>query len=277
MTSFIQNILWNSVSGFVEAGTRTAGGYAGDALIKAGDLLENGGRGLGNSIERKATGLGGSISGQTYQPSAKPLPSTARRPAAHRSNSLPANSKPTTGTPLGAKKNPGAGAGAAKKQIGNGVTGAKGTAGGLVGGAKGAVGGVGKGLGSVNKGVGGAVSGAKSTATRNLPKPYPQSSAAANKTSNLPKPYGNTSSTNKSSTLPKPYGNNSAFPSNEKKTAVRPGQSKPFKPEQKDEPKPYPGTNTLPGQASKTPVKKYKPLPRLAAPAETGQVKHLAF
>ena len=46
--NFVQNILWNSVSGFVEAGTRTAGGYAGDALIKAGDLIENSGRSIGN-------------------------------------------------------------------------------------------------------------------------------------------------------------------------------------------------------------------------------------
>lgn len=48
MASFIQNMLWNSVSGFVEEGKRTVGGYAGDALIKAGDLVENGGRGIGN-------------------------------------------------------------------------------------------------------------------------------------------------------------------------------------------------------------------------------------
>jgi hypothetical protein len=50
MTSFIQNMLWNSVSGFVEAGTRTVGGYAGDALIKAGDMVEGGGRSVGNSM-----------------------------------------------------------------------------------------------------------------------------------------------------------------------------------------------------------------------------------
>lgn len=48
MASFVQNILWNSVEGFVEAGKRTAGGYAGDALIKAGDLVENSGRNIGD-------------------------------------------------------------------------------------------------------------------------------------------------------------------------------------------------------------------------------------
>ena len=49
MAGFIQNIIWNSVEGFVEAGTRSVGEYAGNALIKAGDMLENGGRGVGTS------------------------------------------------------------------------------------------------------------------------------------------------------------------------------------------------------------------------------------
>lgn len=48
--NFVSNIIWNSVEGFVEAGTRTAGGYAGDALIKAGDMIENSGRGIGDSM-----------------------------------------------------------------------------------------------------------------------------------------------------------------------------------------------------------------------------------
>lgn len=47
MTGFVKNIIWNSVSGFVEEGTRTAGEYAGNALIKVGDSIENGGRGIG--------------------------------------------------------------------------------------------------------------------------------------------------------------------------------------------------------------------------------------
>ena len=54
MAGFIQNILWNSVSGFVEAGTRTAGGYAGDALIKAGDMVEKGGTSVGNGMFMRA-------------------------------------------------------------------------------------------------------------------------------------------------------------------------------------------------------------------------------
>lgn len=48
MTSFISNIIWNSVEGFVEAGKKTAGEYGGNALIKAGDMIENGGRSVGN-------------------------------------------------------------------------------------------------------------------------------------------------------------------------------------------------------------------------------------
>ena len=48
MTSFISNIIWNSVEGFVDAGKKTAGEYGGNALIKAGDMIENSGRSVGN-------------------------------------------------------------------------------------------------------------------------------------------------------------------------------------------------------------------------------------
>ncbi|KAH3990760.1 hypothetical protein HBI25_165000 [Parastagonospora nodorum] len=110
MAGFIQNILWSSVSGFVDAGKRSAGEYAGNALIKAGDAIENGGRGVGNSIEKKATGYGTSISGQTYHPSPKALPSTARKAVVKRSNSVPAGSKVSAvgkSVPVGANKYPG--------------------------------------------------------------------------------------------------------------------------------------------------------------------------
>ena len=50
MTGFIQNLIWNQVEGFVEAGKRTVGGYAGDALIKAGDAIENSGRSVGGGM-----------------------------------------------------------------------------------------------------------------------------------------------------------------------------------------------------------------------------------
>jgi hypothetical protein len=48
MTGFISNIIWNSVEGFVDAGKKTAGEYGGNALIKVGDMIEGGGRSVGN-------------------------------------------------------------------------------------------------------------------------------------------------------------------------------------------------------------------------------------
>jgi hypothetical protein len=48
MAGFIQNIIWNSVEGFVDAAKKTGGEYAGNALIKAGDMIEGGGRSVGN-------------------------------------------------------------------------------------------------------------------------------------------------------------------------------------------------------------------------------------
>ena len=243
-------------------------------------------------IERAATGYGSKLSGQTYQASSasKALPSTARKPVVKRSNSLPANTKPsgalaggrtiagpTSSVPLGAKKTVGGAkkaaggvAGTASRSIG-GVTK---TAGGAVGGAgrkaNSTVGGASKyggdglaGLtggatktagGLVNKGVGGIANGASKPASSGIggmpPKPYDSSSAGSSYTN--------------------------PFPSAAKKTAVRPGQSKPFTPLKQSKPvdttKPYPGTSTLPGQATKTPVKRtYKPAPTLGSQVQPGQ------
>ncbi|KAF2240608.1 hypothetical protein BU26DRAFT_611479 [Trematosphaeria pertusa] len=255
MASFVQNILWNSVEGFVEAGKRTAGGYAGDALIKAGDLVENSGRNIGDGLERRASNYSTAISGQTYQPSAKALPSTARKPSAvKRSNSSPASTKavgPSSRTPLGANKYPGGKqvGSAAKKQITSGATGAK-------------------------SAVGGGAKSAAATAKSSLPKAYPNNV-----------PYGTKiTPTSSSSSSYKPLyggGGNSGPSAPEKKTAVKPGQPKPFNAGgQKDEKKQttYPGTNTLPGQGGKAPVtaKKYKPMERMAPPAERGKMQHIA-
>ncbi|KAK7187430.1 hypothetical protein DPSP01_002548 [Paraphaeosphaeria sporulosa] len=262
MTDFVKNMIWNSVSGFVEEGKRTVGGFAGDALIKAGDMVEGGGRTVGNGIEKKATGLGTAIGGAPPKaPSAKALPSTARRPAAHRSSSLPANTKPKapvggSGVPLGAKKTPAgaaAGAAAVKRAAGSGVPlGAKKTP------ANGALpkftpkpfnppGGVSK------------------------PSPYPTSGGKPNaSTSSLPKAYPSSGTGGAGNPLPKPY------PGAGSKTPVRPGQSKPFSGAATSvggAVKPYPGTNTLPGQASKKPVQKYKPAQRYEPPAKAGEVK----
>ncbi|KAF2876599.1 hypothetical protein BDV95DRAFT_482757 [Massariosphaeria phaeospora] len=265
--NFVQNILWNSVEGFVEAGTRTAGGYAGDALIKAGDLIEGSGRSVGNSIESKATGYGTKISGQTYEASPKALPSTARKPAVKRSNSSPASTKAgtkavgaTNKSPLGVNKYPGgkAVAGTASKQMTSGVSGAKSVAGSTAAGAQ--------------KSVGGSV-GAVKGAPKGLSKPYAPYGTWTTPASVKAKPPGSLAKPN-----PSP-----AYPT-EKRSAVKAGQSKPFVPPEKaaaknDEKKTYPGTNTVPGQASRTPVRpqKYKPAERLGAQVEQGQkMAHIA-
>ena len=59
--NFISNIISNSVAGFVEAGTRTAGGYAGDAIIRAGDLIESTGRGVGTSMASRRIHLASQV------------------------------------------------------------------------------------------------------------------------------------------------------------------------------------------------------------------------
>jgi hypothetical protein len=290
MTSFISNIIWNSVEGFVDAGKKTAGEYGGNALIKAGDIIENSGRSVGNGIEKKAVSYGTALTGQTYKPTAKALPSTARKPAVKRSNSTPASNKPTTsGTPLGAKKYPGS------NQVNGAVGGVNKAVGGVnktVGGLNNAVGGV---TGGASKVTGGVVGRANSTAgnvtnnatratgslvgggqkaisgaTRSIP-PFKGPGATPSPNKALPKAFPDTNS------MPKP-----AYPTS-KKAAVKPGQPKPFTPpvEQKkpDPKKPYPGTNTLPG-TSRTPVQqhKLKPLPKMGPQVTQGQtMKHIAI
>lgn len=209
-------------------------------------------------IEKKATGFGTAIGGAPSKaPSAKALPSTARRPAAHRSSSLPANTKPKapvgSGVPLGAKKTPAgaaAGAAAVKRAGGAGVSGAKSTA-------------------------GGALPKFTPKPFNGVSKSYSTSTGKPNaSTSSLPKAYPSSAAGGAGNALPKPY------PGAGSKTPVRPGQSKPFSPAPKVNvggggggAKPYPGTNTLPGQADKTPVKKYKPVPRYEPPVKAGEVK----
>lgn len=59
--NLISNIISNSVAGFVEAGTRTAGGYAGDAIIRTGDLIESTGRGVGTSMASRRIHLASQV------------------------------------------------------------------------------------------------------------------------------------------------------------------------------------------------------------------------
>lgn len=279
-------------------------------------------------LEKAATGYGTKLSGQTYQPSSasKALPSTARKPAAKRSNSMPASTKPsgalaggrsiagpTSSVPLGAKKT----AGAAKKAVGGAAGGATRSVGGVTNTATKTVGGVTggatRGVNGVTKTAGGVVGGASRNATRGVNGlgdglaglTGGTSKSATRGASNLGDGLaGLTGGATKSvgglaggaskgiggvvngasksiGGLPKPYDSTAAASSytnpypTAKKSAVKPGQSKPFTPPQANKsataPKPYPGTNTLPGQGSKTPVKKYKPAPTLGSQVQPGQ------
>ncbi|ORY01032.1 hypothetical protein BCR34DRAFT_575223 [Clohesyomyces aquaticus] len=269
MAGFISNILWNSVEGFVEAGTRTAGGYAGDALIKAGDLIEGGGRKVGSGLERTASGYGQKIS-----------------VTPKRSNSMPASTKagsarakaitqgPTSKVPIGGNKYPGgkgvpgrAGAGQAQKKIASGGVGlGKGVTGGVVGG--------------MNKAA--SVSGAAGATA--IPKPYPNAGASASALKNK-----TTSSVNSTAGggLPKPYPSyaNAFSNNNEKKTAVKPGgKPKPFNSAAASKSPSgsgavYPGTSTPVGGGKPTPVnvrkQTYKPMERMSGVAEKGKVQHI--
>ncbi|KAF2269129.1 hypothetical protein CC78DRAFT_612597 [Lojkania enalia] len=276
--NFVQNILWNSVSGFVDAGTRTAGGYAGDALIKAGDMIESSGRSVGNSLERTASGCGAKISGQTYQ-SSQSLPPTARK-AVKRSNSSPASSSaaksegPASKAAEGASKK----VEGAQKQI---TGGAKGAVSRVGKGGGGAVGGAQRGIGGAQKAVGGAIGGAQKNfggtggsaqktaggalpnIPKSLPKPYPNSTPSSVKPAIGSKPN-----------VQKPSPGPNSYPS-EKKKAVKLGQPKPFNSPGKENGGNGGGeTPKYPGAGNKTPVKPkaYKPLPGMA---ERGKVEHI--
>jgi hypothetical protein len=50
MTQFVGNIIQNSLAGFVSGAVTTAGGYAGDAIASAADLIEKKGQVLGDGI-----------------------------------------------------------------------------------------------------------------------------------------------------------------------------------------------------------------------------------
>jgi len=49
MAGIVSNIIQNSLSGFVTGAVTTVGGYAGDAVGGIGNLIENGGRAVGNT------------------------------------------------------------------------------------------------------------------------------------------------------------------------------------------------------------------------------------
>jgi hypothetical protein len=268
---------------------------------------------ISSGIEKKATSYGTAITGQTYQPAGKALPSTARKPAIKRSNSTPASSKPTTtgargsGTPIGANKYPGANqvngaVGGAKKTVGSTVGGVNKTVGGVTSNASRVTGGV---VGGGQKAIGGVVGRANSTAgglvgggTKALGgvtggvvggRQKALGGLTNTATKSIPPFKGPGSTPVPNKTLPKPFPNTNGLPlSNNapaypsaKKAPVKHGMPKPFTPpvetKKPDAKKPYPGTNTLPGQAPKVPVQnqRLKPLPRLGP--QVGQGEKMNF
>jgi hypothetical protein len=48
MAGIVQNIISNSLSGFVSGAVTTIGGYAGDAVGSVGNMIERGGQQVGN-------------------------------------------------------------------------------------------------------------------------------------------------------------------------------------------------------------------------------------
>ncbi|KAF2495562.1 hypothetical protein BU16DRAFT_618340 [Lophium mytilinum] len=241
--NFISNIISNSVAGFVDAGTRAAGGFAGDALIKAGDLIENTGRGVGTSVEGAAasyaTKIGGQAAANTIKGSVPKKSITAGKPASvQRSYSSPAStSTKKTSTPIGANKYPGGKTGGtpigANKSIG-GKTSATPI-------------GANKYPGGTNKSLPTAKPAAtKKPALASAPKPYPSSSSKPD------------------ASKPKPYPGTTTYPS--KKPIGGASVSK-------GADKPYPGTSTTPGSGKKTAVKAGKPKPMsssYAPPSKAG-------
>jgi len=75
MTQFVTNIIQNSLSGFVDGAVKTAGGYAGDAIVGVGNFVERQGNAIGNGIANKFDGRGQGLSG--YGGVKKPTAATA--------------------------------------------------------------------------------------------------------------------------------------------------------------------------------------------------------
>lgn len=227
--NFISNIISNSVAGFVEAGTRTAGGYAGDAIIRAGDLIESTGRGVGTSVENAATSYGDKLKGQgtitttkAYLPKT-PTPKTKAITSGKTSVTHPTTLQRSCSSPASSQAKKTAiitskGAGAASKPGSNPSTG-------------------------------------KQTA---LKKPTPYASTSTNvpkSNSTKPKPYpGTTAYPSKvDSSKSKHYPSTASNPSRTYASSA-------------SNPKPYPGTTTYPNSGKKTAV---KPAKKPATPAKT--------
>ncbi|KAF2743822.1 hypothetical protein M011DRAFT_528787 [Sporormia fimetaria CBS 119925] len=251
MAGFIQNILWNSVEGFVEAGKRSAGDYVGDALIKAGDMIEDGGRGLGGKIQRSASQYGEKISGKKYDgPSPSSMTGT-KKAVTTRSRSMPAaigtrkaitaGTKTTKALPTTATKQ--ITNGPARKQLTNGTA------------KKSATAAVSKGLVPPQSTGPRAVKKTPATANKNIPKPYPNNV-----------PYGASKTPSNVGGYKAP-GTPNAYPTS-KKTAVKPGRPQPFAVKNETA---APEKKAYPGQGSRTPVKPQ----RYGPTADRGKVQHI--
>ncbi|OCK81212.1 hypothetical protein K432DRAFT_442541 [Lepidopterella palustris CBS 459.81] len=237
---FISNIISNSVAGFVEAGTRTAGGYAGDALIRAGDLIENTGRGVGMSVESAAASYGVKIAGQGAANSAKAnLPKTQ----------APKTKAITSGKPAGMQRSYSSPASSQAKKTSIGT----------------------------NKFASPASTGKPATTKKpspgpgttqtdtSKPKPYPSTTTYPSKmhTPKRPKPYLNTAKTDASK--PNPYPGTAKADSPKPKPYLGTTSAK-----SNDAPKPYPGTTTIPGSGKKTAVKPKSVAPAYIPPTKVG-------
>jgi len=251
---FISNIISNSVAGFVEAGTRTAGGYVGDAIIRAGDLIESTGRGVGTSVEYAATSYGDKLKGQgtitttkAYLPKT-PTPKTKAITSGKTSDTHPTTLQRSYSSP-------------ASSQAKRTATIAS------------------KGPGAASK-PGSNPSMGKQTALKK-PTPYPSTSTNLPKSnSTKPKPYpGTTTHPSKvDAPKPKPYSGTTTYPSKVDSSKPKPYPSTASNPSRTyassaSNPKPYPGTTTYPNSGKKTAV---KPAKKPATPAKTeGTFRHI--
>lgn len=216
---FVSNIISNSVSGFVEAGTRSLGNYAGDVLIKAGDMIENTGRGVGTSVERAAGSYAIKISGT---PTHKALPAPAPQKmitygtAAQRADATKMPGKKPASTEMKKERLTGSVASISTPRQGTALAG---------GGKRVAPSQIVKKVSSSTNKTTSVKRAPASTAKKELPKAYPNNipypSAKAKTTSSLPKLYPQTNAGNSSNT--------SQPQSQQKKVPVRPGgQPRPF-------------------------------------------------
>ncbi|KAF2753627.1 hypothetical protein EJ05DRAFT_166398 [Pseudovirgaria hyperparasitica] len=93
--NFVSNIIQSSVAGFVDSGMRTAGGYAGDILNKAGDYIESGGAAYGRGSRPRKTIATGASSTTKRPVAVKRAHST---PVAPNGKGAAAANMPYTGT-----------------------------------------------------------------------------------------------------------------------------------------------------------------------------------